>query len=255
MYRGNHTLKIGLISDIHGNLEALEAVLEYLSAKEKVDKIVVLGDIVGYMANPNECVGLTKNYDCIQGNHDYTVVYEKDLDWFNPIAKEALIWTISELTDTNKNILKNLPLTKVYKEENFTISHGTLNSPEEFLYLDGIFEARESFKLMETQLLFVGHTHVPQYFILHKNDSNIEEVFRINYKREIQLQENKNYIFNIGSVGQPRDHDYKSCFVIYDTDEKTVKYIRLPYNVRITARKVKENHLPKFLYKRILIGM
>ena len=89
-------MKIGLISDIHGNLEALETVLECLSAKEKVDKIIVLGDIVGYMANPNECVELTKNYDCIQGNHDYTVVYEEDLDWFNPIAKEALIWTINK---------------------------------------------------------------------------------------------------------------------------------------------------------------
>ncbi len=250
-------MKIGLISDIHGNLEALEVVLEYLSTKEKVDKIIVLGDIVGYMANPNECVQLTKNYDCIQGNHDCTVVYEEDLDWFNPVAKEALIWTINKLTNENKNILKNLPLTKVYKEENFTISHGTLNSPEKFLYLDEIFEAYESFKLMETQLLFIGHTHIPQYFILHKNDSSedIEIISKINYKREIQLQENKNYIFNIGSVGQPRDYNYKSCFAIYDTDKKTIKYIRLPYNVRKTAKKIKSNRLPKFLYKRILVGI
>ena len=79
-------MKIGLISDIHGNLEALEAVLKYLSTEEKVDKIIVLGDIVGYMTNPNECVQLT-NYDCIQGNHDCTVVYEEDLDWFNPVAR------------------------------------------------------------------------------------------------------------------------------------------------------------------------
>ncbi len=250
-------MKIGLISDIHGNLEALEVVLEYLSTKEEADKIIALGDIVGYMANPNECVQLTKNYDCIQGNHDCTVVYEEDLDWFNSIAKEALIWTINKLTDENKNILKNLPLTKVYNEENFTISHGTLNSPEKFLYLDNIFDAYESFKLMETQLLFIGHTHVPQYFILHKDNSpeDIEMVSKINYKREIQLQKNKSYIFNIGSVGQPRDYNYKSCFAIYDTDKKTVKYIRLPYKVRTTAKKIKKNHLPKFLYKRILVGM
>ncbi len=250
-------MKIGLISDIHGNLEALEAVLKYLSTKEKVDKIIVLGDIVGYMANPNECVRLIKNYDCIQGNHDCTVVYEEDLDWFNPVAKEALIWTINELTDKNKDILRSLPLTKIYKEEDFTITHGTLNKPEEFLYLDGTFEAQRSFELMETQLLFIGHTHVPKYFILHRNDSseNIEMISEINYKQEVQLQENKKYIFNIGSVGQPRDYNYKSCFVIYDTDMKTVKYIRRSYNVRKTAKKVKNNHLPKFLYKRILIGM
>ncbi|HZK57341.1 MAG TPA: metallophosphoesterase family protein [Clostridia bacterium] len=250
-------MKIGLISDIHGNLEALEAVLEHLSVKEKVDKTVVLGDIVGYMANPNECVELVKNYDCIQGNHDCTVVYEEDLDWFNPVAKEALIWTINELTDKNKNILKDLPLTKIYSEEDFTISHGTLNSPEEFLYMDRSFEAQESFDLMETQLLFVGHTHVPKYFISNGDNSpaNIEMVSGINYKQEIQLQENKKYIFNIGSVGQPRDYNYKSCFVIYDTDKKTIKYARLPYKVRITARKVKKNRLPKFLYKRILVGM
>lgn len=253
-------MKIGLISDIHGNLEALEAALGYLSKKEKVDQIIVLGDIVGYMANPNECVQLVKNYDCIQGNHDCTVVYEEDLDWFNPVAKEALLWTINELTDENKNILKDFPLTRIYKEKNFTISHGTLNSPEKFFYLDEIFGAHESFKLMETQLLFVGHTHVPQYFIRHGdslsgNLENIEMVSKINYKREIQLQENKNYIFNIGSVGQPRDYNYKSCFAIYDTDRKTVKYIRLPYKVRKTARKIKKNRLPKFLYKRILVGM
>ncbi len=250
-------MKIGLISDIHGNLEALETVLKYLSTEEKVDKIIVLGDIVGYMTNPNECVQLTKNYDCIQGNHDHTVVYEKDLDWFNPIAKDALIWTINKLTNENKNILKNLPLTKTYVEEDFTISHGTLNSPEKFLYLDRIFEAYENFQLMETQLLFIGHTHVPQYFILHENNSpeNIELISKINYKQEIQLQKNKDYIFNIGSVGQPRDYNYKSCFVIYDTDKKTVKYIRLPYDVEKTAEKIKKNYLPNFLYRRILIGI
>lgn len=250
-------MKIGLISDIHGNLEALEAVLKYLSTKEKVDKIIVLGDIVGYMTNPNECVRLTKSYDCIQGNHDYTVVHEKDLGWFNPVAREALIWTINKLTNENKGILKNLPLTKIYEKENFTISHGTLNSPEEFLYLDGIFEAQKSFKLMKTQLLFIGHTHVPQYFVLHKDNSseNIKMISEINYKQEIGLQENKSYIFNIGSVGQPRDYNYRSCFAIYDTDKKTVKYIRLPYRVRTTAKKIKKNNLPKFLYKRILIGM
>lgn len=250
-------MKIGLIADIHGNLEALEVAFKYLSEKEKADKIIVLGDIVGYMANPNECVQLVKDYDCIQGNHDCTVVYEEDLDWFNPVAKEALLWTINELTDENKNVLKNFPLTRIYKKENFTISHGTLNSPERFLYLDGNFEAYESFKLMETKLLFVGHTHVPQYFILHGDNSieNIEMISDIDYKREIQLQENKSYIFNIGSVGQPRDYNYKSCFAIYDTDRKTVKYIRLPYNVRKTAKKIKKNRLPKFLYRRILIGM
>ncbi|MFW5648041.1 MAG: metallophosphoesterase family protein [Candidatus Alkaliphilus sp. MAG34] len=250
-------LKIGLIGDIHGNLEALEAVLEYLSTKQKVDKIVVLGDIVGYMANPNECVELVKDYDCIQGNHDSTVVYGEDLDWFNPVAKEALIWTINELTDKNKNILRDFPLTKIYREEDFTISHGTLNSPEKFLYMDRSFEARESFDLMETQLLFIGHTHVPQYFISNGDNSfaDIEMVSDIDYKREIQLQKGKKYIFNIGSVGQPRDHNYKSCFVIYDTDRKTIKYVRLPYKVKITARKVKKNRLPKFLYKRILVGM
>ena len=251
------TLKIGLISDIHGNLEALEVALEYLSVKEKVDKIIVLGDIVGYMANPNECVQLIKDYDCILGNHDCTVVYEKDLDWFNPVAKEALIWTINKLTDRNKEVLKNLPLTRVYREWDFTISHGTLNSPEKFLYLDDIFDAYESFMLMETQLLFIGHTHVPRYFVLHKDSSpeDIEMVTKINYKREIQLQENKSYIFNIGSVGQPRDYNYKSCFVVYDTNKKTVRYIRRSYNVRVTAKKIKKSHLPKFLYKRILIGM
>ena len=123
--------------------------------------------------------------------------------------------------------------------------------------MDGIFEAQESFELMETQLLFIGHTHVPQYFILHKSGSpeNIEIISEIDYKQEIQLQENKSYIFNIGSVGQPRDYNYKSCFAIYDTGEKTVKYIRLSYKVRTTARKIKNNNLPKFLYKRILVGM
>lgn len=250
-------MKIGLISDIHGNLEALEKVLEYLSTKEKVDNIIVLGDIVGYMANPNECVQLVKKYDCIQGNHDFAITDIEFLNYFNPIAKKALLWTIDELTIENKNILKNLPLTKLYENEDFTISHGTLISPEEFLYLDNIYDAYENFQVMKTKLLFVGHTHVPKYYVLDKSNSpaTIEMTSHINYDYKIQLEENKSYIFNIGSVGQPRDYNNKSCFVIYDTVEKSIKYIRLPYDIEKTAQKIKNNNLPSFLYKRIFLGI
>lgn len=250
-------MRFGLIGDIHGNLEALERVLDFLLTREKVDKVIVLGDIVGYMANPNECVQISKEYKCIKGNHDFAVIHPERLDYFNPVAKEALIWTMNELTDENKAILKKLPLVRSFKEHNFTISHGTLRKPEEFLYLMGNIEAYRNFRLMKTQLLFVGHTHVPQYFVADKNSSmlNIKMINDIDYEKEIKLSKDNKYIFNIGSVGQPRDHNFKSCFVVYDSIKTTVKYIRLSYNVRKTAQKVIQNNLPTFLAKRILIGV
>jgi len=242
-------MKILLIGDIHGNLEAIETVLE----KERdVDKVVVTGDMIGYMPNPIEVLDITKNFDCILGNHDYTVLNPERLDWFNPIARQALTWTKNQLRKKDLDFLKTLPFKREYCEENFTIVHGSLGI-DPFEYLFDAFQAEQNFKVMKTNLLFIGHTHVP--IIWERNKKNNIYEIEIEYNKELLLNKSSKYIFNIGAVGQPRDKDPRSCYVIYDTEKYSVCYKRQEYNINKTVQKIIENGLPKFLFERIMIGI
>lgn len=244
------TMKILLISDIHGNLEAL---INVLYNNQNVDKIIVLGDIIGYMPNPNECIQLVKDYDCILGNHEYAILNPARLDYFNPYAKEALLWTKGQLTSGNISFLKQLPFKISYPEFNFTVAHGSIGI-DPFEYIEEVRQAGTEFELMDTDILFIGHTHVPKVFIMDKKENSIETLDIIGYDIPISIDKNKKYIFNIGSVGQPRDRNPDSCYAIYNTIEKTVEYKRQPYNTNVTVRKIIENGLPRFLYERIIIG-
>lgn len=242
-------MRILLIGDIHGNLEALESVL--LKEKKNVDKVVVTGDVIGYMANPREVLSIVKDFDCILGNHDYTVLNSERLEWFNPIAKQALLWTKEQLKEEDFDFLKTLPFERNYYEEGFTMVHGSLGT-DPFEYLEEDFQARQNFKIMKTKILFIGHTHVPIAWEEGKG-KNIYDV-EIEYDKEILLEKSSKYIFNIGSVGQPRDMDPRACYVIYDTERYSVCYKRQEYNVGKTVQKIIENNLPRFLYERIMIG-
>lgn len=243
-------MKILLLSDIHGNLEAL---INVLYNNQNVDKVMVLGDIVGYMPNPNECIKLVKDYDCVLGNHEYTILNPERLDFFNPYAKEALLWTKKQLLNNNIKFLEQLPFKIDYPESNFTIAHGSIGI-DPFEYIEEVWQAQNEFEIMDTDILFIGHTHVPKAFIMNKDTKNIETLDIIGYDMPMKIDDKKKYIFNIGSVGQPRDRNPDSCYVVYDTVEKTVSYKRRPYNVNRTVRKIIENKLPRFLYERIVVG-
>jgi len=238
-------MKYAVISDIHGNLEALEATIEAISA-EKVDRLLCLGDIVGYGANPVECIAIIKDLSPVTvcGNHDAACRNTLDLDYFTERAAEALIWTRNRLSQEDINYLKSLKLG--YKNDDLILTHGTLYEPEEFHYMVSPYEADLSFKQMKTKICFVGHTHLPGVFIL-KSD----KIQRLR-DNKVNLLSCDKVIVNTGSVGQPRDRDPRVSYAIYDMNSKEVEIKRVAYDVRKAQRKILNAHLPASLAERLI---
>ncbi len=241
-------MKIAIISDIHGNLEALNAVLKKIE-EEKPDKIVCLGDIVGYGANPNECCDIVKKLTdkIVMGNHDSAVCMKTPLDWFNPNARTAIEWTMKKLTPDNFDFLSKLPLTLKY--ENLLFVHASPNSPEEWKYILNAYDAYYELQVIKENVCFIGHSHVPVTFML---DENLD-IFMID-REEFFIEGGKKYLINVGSVGQPRDFDPRASFGIYDTDKKHFRIIRVDYDIRLAQRKIIEADLPVILAERLLYG-
>lgn len=241
-------MRYGIISDIHSNLEALEVAIEALS-HEKIDRYLCVGDIVGYGADPEECIKKTKTLNpvIVCGNHDTAASDLTNVRDFNEAAKEAVIWTQNNLVEKDIKFLKTLKF--VYKDQHLTLVHGTLEEPEVFRYMLDATAARATFKLLETQVCFVGHSHVPGVF-LYKNG-------RINYfcREKIKIAKNERIIVNVGSIGQPRDGDPKLCYCIYDRRKGLIELKRLPYNVEKTQKKILRVGLPPFLAYRLGKGV
>lgn len=238
-------MKYAIISDIHSNLVALQNVLDYLKSN-KVDKIICLGDVVGYGPRPNECVELVKeNCDvCLMGNHDHAVLGLTDIEYFNQYARDSVVWTQKHITPENKNFLKNLPFT--HKINNILFVHSTPLKPEEWDYIFSEQDARRNFDNISYDLSFIGHSHIPVIF-----PSDHPSYF----KDELQLDlENERYIINVGSIGQPRNEDPRSCFVIYDDETQMINYIRLEYDVKKTFQEIIDYKLSPFLAMRLLHG-
>jgi|TARA_B100002003_G_C14137523_1_gene547127 putative phosphoesterase len=252
-------MRYGIISDIHSNLEALNTSLDFLKF---VDKIICLGDIVGYGANPNECVELIKKNDvlCVKGNHDAVITGELSLDKFNEIAYLALKWTMDKLTDENKKFLKGSNLVEQYK--NLVFCHGSLEKPENINY---VFDEKDIATLKyvgeeipKWDICFIGHTHAPIIAkVKDKEHINLKE--DISYLKVADLEFNlelKGYkhIVNVGSVGQPRDWDWRSCYFTYDSENQRLEYHRVEYELAKAQRKIVDAGLPVRLAKRLEIG-
>jgi predicted phosphodiesterase len=209
-------MRYGIFSDIHSNLEALDAVINAYE-KETIDKYLCVGDVVGYAANPKECIEKVKELALITvaGNHDWASVNLFSTDYFNPLAREAVFWTERNLEAQGRYFLEQLNL--IYKSKDLTIVHGTLDDPQDFNYMTDDYIASKTFALLETDICFVGHTHVAEIFIQDKNN-------RIHYHADntVDIKEGNKYIINVGSVGQPRDANPKATYCIYDTDKKSV---------------------------------
>ena len=157
-------MRYGLISDIHGNLEALRAVLNNLE-KERIDSYLCIGDIIGYGANPKECIEIVKSLKpevLIAGNHEWGLLGFLNLDYFNQYAREALIWTKDAISHAELEYLKSFKLTSVDKK--MTLVHGSLNEPEEFYYIFDYEGADITLHTQKTQICFVGHSHIPGIF-------------------------------------------------------------------------------------------
>ena len=241
-------MRYGIFSDIHSNLEALDAVIEDYK-KEEIDRYLCIGDVVGYAANPKECIGKVKRLAMVTvaGNHDWASVNLFSTEYFNPNALEAVSWTARNLDEQSRYFLEHLIL--VYKNEDLTMVHGTLDEPGDFSYMTDGYIASRTFELLETNICFVGHTHVFGVFIKSKDG-------RIQYQEEssIDIKEDNKYIINVGSVGQPRDANPQAAYCIYDTEKKNVQIQRISYDIQATRQKIINEGLPRFLGERLLMG-
>jgi diadenosine tetraphosphatase ApaH/serine/threonine PP2A family protein phosphatase len=240
-------LKIAILSDIHGNYDAFEAVLEDIDNQGGISKIYCLGDVIGYGAQPNECTEKVIELGCetVAGNHDFASVGKLSFEFFNTFAKQSALWTKSTLSKENNEWIQKL---NYHKEvDNLTLVHGTPFSPEMFHYISTLNDAQVSFEEMKTDICFVGHSHVPIVFF---NTNPISYVV----KEEIKVATDEKTIVNVGSVGQPRDENPKACYAIYDTDEAVIRLVRVKYDVDAAAQKIIKEGLPEILAARLKEG-
>ena len=239
-------MKFAIIADIHANLEAFNVVLEDCK-KQKVTLYACLGDVVGYNANPKECLDIvrTMNMPCVKGNHDEYCSSEEHLEGFNPAAAEAVNWTRKQLTEDDRQWLRDLKYTRMVT--NFTIVHATLDGPQRWGYVFDKLAAAASFTYQNTAVCFFGHTHVPVAFM---KDSMV----RGGTYSKFKLEQGKKYFVNVGAVGQPRDNNPKAAYVIYDTLEATIELRRLDYDIAAAQKKILAAGLPERLAERLAYG-
>jgi diadenosine tetraphosphatase ApaH/serine/threonine PP2A family protein phosphatase len=241
-------MRYGIFSDIHGNLEALEAVLEELDRRQ-VDKRICLGDVVGYGPNPNECVELVRERAdlVLAGNHDHAAIGRVDTTYFNIYARQAVEWTARQLTPESRAFLESLPFEQVM--DDFTVVHSTPEEPERWDYLTSIGDALRNFPKFRGQACFIGHSHVPIIVAMRANGECAVE-----RRNPLHFVDGERYIINVGSVGQPRDMNPDAAFGIYEDDARKYELCRVPYDVAATQKKIINAGLPYFLAERLERG-
>ena len=250
-------MRYAILSDIHGNLEALTAVMEAL-ASERIDQYLCLGDVMGYGADPIACLARLQACDAVivAGNHDIACVGKLDLAWFNEAARAAILWTRDQLGFTDLDALRRFPLTTTV--EPFTLVHGTLRHPERFEYLVDIAQAVDTMVACRTLMCLMGHTHLPCCLEYDRSRRRLmrilttaEELARVEFSDDA---EGVRYIINPGSVGQPRDGDPRASFAVIDTTLKQMSIHRVAYDMAVAQRKIREAGLPEFLADRLALG-
>ncbi len=239
-------MRFAIFSDIHSNLEALEAVMAD-ARQRRCSHFVCLGDVVGYNANPGECVALVRQLDCpaVKGNHDEQVASSESSERFNELAERALDWTREHLNEQDKEWLRNLPLQR--RVHDFTIVHATLNSPARWGYVFNNLDAVANFVYQPTPVCFCGHTHVPMIFVR-------EEGVRRKADEHVRIEAGKKYLINAGSVGQPRDGNWRAAYCIYDVDNNLVELLRVKYDLATAQKKITKAGLPRLLAERLAMG-
>jgi diadenosine tetraphosphatase ApaH/serine/threonine PP2A family protein phosphatase len=243
-------MRIAILSDIHSNLHALEAVLED-ATKRSPDKYYCLGDIIGYNASPKECLDIIRDI-CelvVFGNHEYAVTYPQHSGSFNPEAEKAIDYTIEKLEPGDITWLESLEPRLILDE--ITLAHGSFRSFDE--YVTDATIARLSLEISPTRLLLVGHTHYPEgyEYDLETRSTKAMDLFG---EGEAILEKDKRYLVNVGSIGQPRDGDSRASYAVYDTEESLIQIIRVKYDINEASRAIKEAGLPEFLAKRLFAG-
>lgn len=245
-----------ILSDIHANLEALEACLD---AAPEYDQVYNLGDIVGYGANPNEVTDRSRELGSIfvRGNHDKACSGISDLSDFNPIAALAALWTREKLTHDHLQFLRELPQGPLSPIENVRLVHGSPRDEDEYILMAS--DAYAILKDAPVPLTFYGHTHVQRCLLLEETGQG--KSFAPNYKSakgkqtaRLEIKPKTTYMVNPGSVGQPRDNDPRAAFLVCDTDTGVITFHRVPYNIERAQEKIFAAGLPERLAIRLEEG-
>ncbi len=245
-------MRVLVLSDIHANLAALEAVLED-AKKAGYDAAWCLGDTVGYGPEPDACVAQVRTLRAktVVGNHDWAALGRMDLEDFNPEAARAVEWTQEHLNPESLAWLNLLPSQPI-EEGEFTLTHGSPRNPvwEYILYPS---TARANFDHFTTQFCLVGHTHVPALYVLQESDASVRALAPA-IGKPIALRDGWRIILNPGSVGQPRDSDPRAAYAILDTAAVTWEARRVAYPIEITQNHMRSARLPERLINRLAYG-
>ena len=250
-------MRILILSDIHANLEALEACL---AAAPPHDRVFNLGDIVGYGANPNEVTERSRELGTVfvRGNHDKACSGVTSLEDFNPIAGLAVLWTRQKLKPDNLSFLHDLPSGPISPVEGLQCVHGSPRDEDEYVLM-----RRDAYSILgraAAPVTFFGHTHVQGGFWID-DETDEEGGLELKFKSRIGLQqltvelrETGKYMINPGSIGQPRDGDPRAAFLLYDTEERAVTFFRVPYDIAAAQEKIFAAGLPERLAIRLEEG-
>jgi len=251
-------VKYIIFSDVHSNLEALQTFLT--STDNEIDSIrLCLGDMVGYGSSPNECLDLVHERDIpvVMGNHDYALIDDgSEKQTFNWLAREAIEWQSTIIRQDNLERIRKYPFVQKI-DSMVSICHSSFHYPSEFIYLFSPNQARASFSELKTHIGFFGHTHLPTVFVEHDSSDSYNSVTTEFVKGDnhvIQLNSEKRYLINPGSIGQPRDGDSRASFVILDTEKQSCTFRRMLYDSETESQRMLNLNLPETLARRILIG-
>jgi predicted phosphodiesterase len=241
-----------IMSDLHGNQQALDAMVR--EAAGRYDQAICCGDLVGYGADPNPVTEWVRDHCAVvvRGNHDRASSGLDDLEWFNPVARAAAVWTLENLSDSNTEYIRTLPQGPILVD-GFQVVHGSPYDEDEYVLAAG--EAGQAFGYLEARLAFFGHTHVQGGFIW--NQSRVETIARTSVRTDRQVMEidpQCAYLVNPGSVGQPRDGDPRAAYAVYDSDAHMLTYYRAVYDVEAAQKRIREAGLPPILADRLSVG-
>jgi predicted phosphodiesterase len=239
-------MRFAIFGDVHANLHALQTVLAD-AENEKCTHFVCMGDVVGYNAFPKECLDIVRDLDCpvVKGNHDEQASMFGFQEGFNALAEEAMNWTRDQLSEKDKDWLRTLRLQRQVRD--FTIVHATLDTPHKWGYVFNQLDAAASFSYQHTSVCFIGHTHSPKAYI---RDGSVRTIAF----ESLDLMPGKKYLINVGSVGQPRDGDWRTAYCIYDTIANKVTLRRLEYDIAAAQKAIIEAGLPEKLADRLAVG-
>lgn len=243
-------MRIAIISDIHSNIEALTEVFKVID-QQNVDRIVSLGDVVGYGASPNPCCDLVREHAevTLLGNHDAAVAGRMDYSFYYDAARHALDWSANMITEENLGWLRSLPFT--YRIGDIGFCHGSPIDPKAYEYIFALEQARDvmPFSAELPEVTFIGHSHLCKAFAMGNGEVNDVVAQKFGVRRGYK------YIISVGSVGQPRDYDNRACFVIHDTEARTVEYMRVEYDIESSARRIFDADLALNFGKRLFLGV